>query len=298
LKILLTGKSGQVGSELALRLPTLGEVVALDRGEMDLSNAEQVRAAVQRIKPDVIVNPAAYTAVDKAESEPELAMRVNADAPRIMAQEAQRLGALMIHYSTDYVFDGDKEGYYTEEDQPNPRSVYGASKLQGERAVAEECSAYWIFRTSWVYGAHGGNFLKTILRLAKERENLKVVADQTGAPTWARSIAEATVAALRFRLEAENVLPPPAGIYHLCAGGATTWHGYASHVVSLAAKYEEQLKLKPQAIDAIKTEAYPLPAPRPKNSRLDTKKIQDAFGIKLPEWQGGVEACIAEIYAR
>jgi dTDP-4-dehydrorhamnose reductase len=298
LRILLTGKSGQVGSELARCLPALGEVVALERSEMDLSNAEHVRSAVQRIRPDVIVNPAAYTAVDKAESEPELAMRVNADAPRILAQEAQRLGALMIHYSTDYVFDGDKEGHYTEVDRPNPRSVYGTSKLQGERAVAEACNTYWIFRTSWVYGAHGGNFLKTILRLAKERDSLRVVADQTGAPTWARTIAEATVAALRCRLESKDVPPPPAGIYHLCAGGATTWHGYASHVVSLAARYDEQMKLKPEAIDAITTEAYPLPAPRPKNSRLDTKKIQDTFRIKLPEWQDGVGACVAEIYAR
>ncbi|WP_211460706.1 dTDP-4-dehydrorhamnose reductase [Collimonas silvisoli] len=298
MKILVTGKSGQVGYELERSLQGLGEIVALDRNQMDLSNLDQVRDVIRAVKPDLIINPAAYTAVDKAESEPELAMRINGEAPGVMAEEAQRLGAAMIHYSTDYVFDGTKSSAYTEEDRPNPQSVYGRTKLEGEKAVAQACPAHWIFRTSWVYGVHGGNFLKTILRLAKERENIRIVADQAGAPTWARTISRTTAAALRSSVPVADHILATAGIYNLCASGDTTWHGYAQHVVAQAQLQGLSLKLTSEAIEAISTEAYPLPAPRPRNSRLATHKLQNAFQLSLPDWQVDMDSCLSELIAR
>lgn len=293
MKILLTGKNGQVGSELERCLQGLGEIISLDRTQMDLADLSQVRQVIRLAKPDIIINPAAYTAVDKAESEIDLAMRINAEAPAVMAEEAQKLGAAMIHYSTDYVFDGRKSGSYTESDETNPQSVYGRSKLEGEKAVAQLCKAHWIFRTSWVFGVHGGNFLKTILRLAQERDSLRIVADQTGAPTWARTIAKTTAAALQSG-STDHILAT-AGIYNLCAGGDTTWHGYAKHVVTQARLQGMSLKLVPESIEPIATEAYPVPAPRPRNSRLSTKKLQSTFNLTLPDWRSDLDICLNEL---
>lgn len=295
MKILLTGKTGQVGFELERSLKGLGEIIAVDRNQMDLSDLDQVRGVIRSVKPDLIINPAAYTAVDKAESEPELAMRINGLAPGVMAEEAQKLGAAMIHYSTDYVFDGTKKSPYTEEDTPNPQSVYGRTKREGEIAVAKACEAHWILRTSWVYGVHGGNFLKTILRLAQERETIRIVADQTGAPTWARTIARLTTAALGNQNAAVKHIAATAGIYNLCAGGETTWHGYARHVVKQAGIQGLALKLSVDAIEPIPTEAYPLAAARPHSSRLNVNKFQTIFEHELPDWHSDLNICIREL---
>lgn len=295
MKILLTGKTGQVGFELERSLKGLGEIIAVDRNQMDLSDLDQVRDVIRSVKPDLIINPAAYTAVDKAESEPELAMRINGLAPGVMAEEAQKLGAAMIHYSTDYVFDGTKKSPYTEEDAPNPQSVYGRTKREGEIAVAEACEAHWILRTSWVYGVHGGNFLKTILRLAQERETIRIVADQIGAPTWARTIARVTTAALESQEAVFKHIAATAGIYNLCAGGETTWHGYARHVVTQAGIQGLALKLSVDAIAPIPTTAYPLPAPRPANSRLTTEKLQTMAQLKLTDWSADLDICLSEL---
>jgi dTDP-4-dehydrorhamnose reductase len=201
----------------------------------------------------------------------------------------------MIHYSTDYVFDGSKSSAYTEEDKPNPQSVYGRSKREGEKAVAQACQAHWIFRTSWVYGVHGANFLKTILRLAEERDHIRIVADQTGAPTWARTIARTTTAALQSQGPALDRIFATTGIYNLCADGETTWHGYARHVVIQARLQGLALKLSPEAIEPIPTEAYPLPAPRPRNSRLDANKLQQTFQLALPDWRADLDLCLSEL---
>ncbi|MEB0013416.1 dTDP-4-dehydrorhamnose reductase [Glaciimonas sp. Gout2] len=295
MKILVTGKNGQVGYELERSLKGLGEIIAVDRSQMDLSNLDQVRDVIRTVKPNLIINAAAYTAVDKAESEPELAMRINGEAPGVMAEEAQKLGAAMIHYSTDYVFDGTKKSPYTEEDITNPQSVYGRTKREGEIAVAKACEAHWIMRTSWVYGVHGGNFLKTILRLAQEREAIRIVADQTGAPTWARTIARVTTAALETQESTWNHILASAGIYNLCASGETTWHGYAKRVVTLAGLNGLALMLSLDAIEPIPTEAYPLPAPRPGNSRLATDKLQNTFKLGLPDWHTDLDICLSEL---
>lgn len=285
-RILVTGKNGQVGFELQRSLSVLGEVIAVGRDECDLAQPEAVRTLIQKVQPDMIVNPAAYTAVDKAESESYQAQMVNATAVAAMAEEAAKLGALLIHYSTDYVFDGCKTGAYSEDDPSNPKSMYGMTKLAGEKAIAAVHSKHVILRTSWVFGAHGANFLKTVLRLARERDALKIVADQYGAPTSAALIADIT-AQIVARYIAQKGADFPYGVYHLASQGETTWHGYANYVVDAARSRGQTFKVK--EIAPIATSEYPLPAPRPANSRLSTKKLEQTFGIVLPTWQSQVE---------
>lgn len=290
-KILITGKNGQVGFELQRSLSVLGDVVAMGREECDLSNPESIRDIVRNICPDIIVNPAAYTAVDTAETDPDAAQAINATAAGILAEEAAKLGALIVHYSTDYVFDGRKEGHYVEADTPNPQSVYGQTKLAGELAVAAANPMHLIFRTSWVFGAYGGNFLKTILRLARERDALKIIADQYGAPTSAALLADATAQIVAQYLHCKNKAGFPYGLYHLVSQGETTWHGYASYVVESSRRRGQSFKVG--EIAPIPTSEYPLPAPRPANSRLSTEKIRNTFGLQLPTWQAQVEQVLA-----
>jgi len=293
-RILLTGCDGQVGFELQQTLAPLGEVVAVDQAECDLTDAEATRKLVREVQPHIIVNPAAYTAVDKAESEPELAMAVNAWAPGILGEEAARLDAWVVHYSTDYVFDGSKETPYDESDAPNPQSVYGRSKLAGEHALLASGAQCLILRTSWVVGAHGGNFAKTILRLAAERDSLNVVADQFGAPTSAPLLAEITTKLIR-KAETRGRADFPFGLYHLAPAGEPTWHQYAVYVVEKALAAGKTLKLRPERIRAIATADYPLPAKRPANSRLNTAKLRQAFQCDLPDWKTGLDPVLAQI---
>lgn len=295
MKILLLGKNGQVGWELQRSLAPLGDLVALDRTGADglcgdLADLEGIAATVRRVAPDVIVNAAAYTAVDRAESEPELAMRINAQAPGVLAEEARKLGAWLVHYSTDYVFDGSGNRPWRETDTTGPLSVYGRSKLEGEQAVAV-CPKHLIFRTSWVYAARGANFAKTMLRLAGKRDQMRVIDDQKGAPTGAELLADVTAHALR----AAQGRPELAGVYHLAAAGETSWYEYARFVIEYARSAGQPIRVSPEAIEAIPTSAYPTPAKRPLNSRLDTHKLQAAFGLVLPEWQAGVEHMLTEI---
>ena len=295
MKILLLGKGGQVGWELQRSLAPLGEVVALDFDSTDglcgdFGNSEGLAATVRRVAPDVIVNAAAYTAVDRAESEPVVARQINALAPGVLADEAQKLGAWLVHYSTDYVFDGSGSAPRRESDPTGPLSVYGRTKLEGELAVAR-CERHLIFRTSWVYAARGANFAKTMLRLALEREQLKVIDDQLGAPTGAELLADVTALALRT----VQRRPELAGTYHLVAGGETSWHGYAQLVIEQARRAGLPIRVSPDAIEAIPTSAYPTPAQRPYNSRLDTSKLQTAFGLHLPDWRSGVERVLTEM---
>jgi dTDP-4-dehydrorhamnose reductase len=295
LKILLLGKNGQVGWELQRSLAPLGEVLALDRHSTpycgDLSQPERLAQTVLDWRPDVIVNAAAHTAVDKAESEPELARCLNATAPAALAQAAAQIGALLVHYSTDYVFNGQGDQPWQEGDATGPLSVYGQTKREGEQAIVASGCAHLIFRTSWVYAARGGNFAKTMLRLAAERERLTVIDDQFGAPTGADLIADVTAHAIRASLQQ----PALGGTYHLVAGGQTTWHGYASHVIAQARLLQSSLALKVSEIAPVPTSAFPTPAQRPLNSRLATHKLQDAFGLVLPPWQQGVNRMLAEI---
>lgn len=298
-KILLFGKSGQVGWELQRSLAPLGELVAVDTGHTglcgDFTNPAGLADTVRRVKPTIIVNAAAHTAVDKAESEPELARTINAQAPSILAQEAQRLGAWMVHYSTDYVFDGSGSHAWLESDTPSPLSVYGQTKWEGELAVAQHCRNHLIFRTSWVYAARGGNFAKTMLRLARERDSLSVIDDQVGAPTGADLLADITALALRQVLCRVHPQPDLAGLYHLVASGCTSWHGYCAFVVEQARQAGAPLKISADAINKIATKSYHTPAKRPLNSRLDTSKLQAAFNLYLPPWQHGVTRMLAEI---
>lgn len=294
MKVLLFGKGGQVGWELQRSLAPLGELVALDFDSTELhgdfSRPEALAATVEAVRPDVIVNAAAHTAVDKAESEPDFARALNATAPGVVAQAAQKLGALMVHYSTDYVFDGSGDTPWREDDATGPLSVYGATKLEGEQLVAGHCERHLTFRTSWVYAARGGNFAKTMLRLAKERERLTVIDDQWGAPTGAELLADVTALAIRETLRD----PTKSGLYHLVAGGTTTWNGYARFVVEEALRRGVELKTTPGAVEAVPTSAFPTPARRPHNSRLDTSRIRSTFGIELPHWQAGVARMLAE----
>lgn len=294
MKILLFGKGGQVGWELQRSLAPLGQVIALDFDSTDwcgdFTNLNGLAETVRRIAPDIIVNAAAHTAVDKAESEPELTRTINALAPGVLADEAQKLGAWLVHYSTDYVFDGSGCKSWKETDATGPLSVYGQTKLEGEHAVAR-CARHLLFRTSWVYAARGANFAKTILRLAKERDQLKVIDDQIGAPTGAELLADVTALALR----SVQTQPELAGLYHLAASGETSWHGYAKFVIEQARCAGQTIRVKPEAIEVIPGSAYPLPAQRPQNSRLDTRKLQAAFGLSLPPWQAGVERMLVEI---
>ncbi len=294
MKILLLGKNGQVGFELQRALAPLGEVCAVDYAECDLADAAAISALVQSVKPNVIVNPAAYTAVDRAESEPELAHAVNAVAPGVLGTEAAKRGAWVVHYSTDYVFDGAKQGVYTEEDLTNPLGVYGRTKRDGEVALTESGARHLIFRTSWVVGAHGGNFAKTILRLARDREHLNVVADQYGAPTSAALLADVTAQLVR-QGQREGGGTFPFGLYHLAAHGETNWYDYARFVVSEALAAGRPLKLTPDAIRAIPSSEFPTAATRPANSRLDTGKLRRTFGLELPDWQSGVRHILQQI---
>lgn len=291
-KILLLGPNGQVGWELRRALAPLGRVIALGREHDglcgDLTHPGELAGSVRMLRPDIIVNAAAHTAVDKAESEPALAELLNARAPATLAQLAAELGATLVHYSTDYVFDGSGEQPRDETAPTGPLSVYGRSKLAGEEAIQASGCRHLIFRTSWVYAARGGNFAKTMLRLAGEREQLRVIADQIGAPTGAELIADVTAHALRALAQR----PELAGLYHLAADGQTSWHGYAEHVIAWARRHGQDLKV--QTVEAIPTSAYPTPAQRPLNSRLDTTRLRETFGLHLPPWQSGVERMLTE----
>lgn len=294
MKILLTGCNGQVGWELRRTLAPLGEIIAPDRHALDLSRVDSIRAIIREVKPALIVNPAAHTAVDKAESEAELAMSVNGIAPGIMAEEAKKLGAAIIHYSTDYVFDGSKGTPYTEEDTPCPLNVYGRTKLAGEQAVQAAGAPHLILRTSWVYGARGKNFLLTLLRLAREREELKIVADQFGAPTWSRMIAEATaqMVAQCFSPHADaSFLERHSGLYHLTAAGQTSWHGFASAILEMAGSGRE--RSLPRVLPIPATD-YPLPAHRPPYSVMSGAKLMATFGIAMPSWDESLRLCLDE----
>ncbi len=297
MKILLLGKNGQVGWELQRSLAPLGEVLALDRHSThycgDLSQPEQLAQTVLAYKPDFIVNAAAHTAVDKAESEPDLARCLNALAPAALAKAAAQVGAWLVHYSTDYVFEGSGSQARQEGEGVGPLNVYGQTKHEGEQAIVASGCKYLIFRTSWVYAARGGNFAKTMLRLAQEREKLTVIDDQHGAPTGAELIADVTAHALRRVLNTQN--PSFSGVYHLVASGETTWHGYASHVIEQAKRISPELAWKVTEVAPVPTAAFPTPAARPLNSRLCTHKLQQAFGLVLPPWQQGVDRMLAEI---
>lgn len=299
MKILLLGKNGQVGWELQRSLASLGTVVALDRQSSshlngDLNDLEALAATVRTLKPDVIVNAAAYTAVDMAESEEALAARINPEAPGVLAREAAAIGAWLIHYSTDYVFDGSGETPWTEEAPTSPLSAYGRTKRDGETAIAKSGARAVVLRTSWVYAARGHNFAKTMLRLAKVRDSLSVVADQFGAPTGAELIADVTAYIIRqiFSLADSN---HRAGTYHLTAAGETSWHGFAQLVLGYASSRGCALKLAADQVRAISTEDYPATALRPRNSRLDLAKIEKVFNLKMPPWQQGVQRMLDEI---
>lgn len=299
MKLLLLGRNGQVGWELQRSLAPLGELIALDRqGDAggqglcgDLSRLDELARTVRALRPDVIVNAAAHTAVDKAESEPDQARLLNALAPQVLAREAAQTGALLVHYSTDYVFDGSGSAARTEIEATAPLSVYGSSKLEGEQLIQASGCRHLIFRTSWVYAARGGNFAKTMLRLAQEREALSVIDDQWGAPTGADLIADVTAHAIR-QLQRQ---PGDQGLYHLVAGGETTWHAYASHVIARARELAPDRPWKVQRIAAVPTSAFPTPAQRPHNSRLNTDRLQQTFGLRLPHWQAGVDRMLQEI---
>lgn len=293
MKILLTGKNGQLGFELQRALAPLGDVVAVDHTDCDLADAAAINALLERTAPDLIVNPAAYTAVDRAESEPELARAINAEAPAILGAWAAKRNAPVIHYSTDYVFDGNKPGAHVERDDTNPQGVYGLTKRDGETALAAAHPRHLILRTSWVVGAHGGNFAKTMLRLAAERNELKVVADQWGAPTSAALIADCTAHLVsRWQQEPNGY---PWGLYHLVARGETNWCDYARFVVGRAIAAGKPLKAGPEQIRAITTAEYPTPARRPANSRLDTTRFRQTFGLNLPDWRQGVGHILEQI---
>ena len=294
MNILLFGKGGQVGWELQRSLAVLGNVTALDHDSTDhcgdFANPEGIAATVRALRPDVIVNAAAHTAVDKAESEPELARLLNATTPGVLAREAAALGAWLVHYSTDYVFDGSGERPWVEDDAPAPLSVYGATKLEGEQLIRQAGCQHLILRTSWVYAARGGNFAKTMLRLAQERERLTVIDDQWGAPTSAELLADVTAHALRQLLKR----PEDGGLYHCVAAGETTWHSYAKYVLEHARQAQAAIKIKATEVAPVPTSAFPTPARRPHNSRLNTTRLQTTFGLTLPHWQQGVARMLTE----
>lgn len=295
MKILLFGKNGQLGWELQRSLAPLGELVALGSRASplpaDFMDSERLAQTVRQVRPDVIVNAAAYTAVDRAETEREVAHGVNAKAPGVLAQEAQALGAWMVHFSTDYVFDGSGTTPWREGDPTSPLSIYGATKLEGEQRVMQACSRHLVLRTSWVYAARGSNFARTMLRLAQERDHLSVVDDQFGAPTGAQLLADVTAHALRAALD----LPARAGLYHVAAAGQTTWHGYARHVLAFAAAQGMALRATPDRVVAVPSSAFPTPARRPANSRLDTQAFTRTFGLTLPDWRVGLDRTLSEL---
>jgi dTDP-4-dehydrorhamnose reductase len=298
-RILLTGATGQVGGELLETLKSLGDVVAPERATMDLADSDSIRETIRTTRPRWIVNSSAYTAVDRAESEPDLAYAVNAEAVKIIGEEAYTLGAGVIHFSTDYVFDGSGNAPYVETDAVGPVSVYGASKLAGEKALAESGAGHMIFRTSWVYGAKGKNFLLTILKLARERETLKIVADQHGAPTWSRDLARmiaqviknCEVAAQKRGLR--DVLLDASGTYHAAGSGETTWFGFAAEAVQLQREREPGVRFA--AVEAIQTSQYPTPAKRPSNSRLNCSKLTERFGWTMMDWRESLCEVLSEL---
>ncbi len=295
MKLLLLGKNGQVGWELQRSLAPLGELVALDFDSpgplmADFSQPEKLAATIRAVAPDIIVNAAAHTAVDKAESEPELARAINATGPAVLAREAAACGAWLVHYSTDYVFDGSGTKPWREDDAKGPLNIYGQTKLEGEVAIRASGCKHLIMRTSWVYAARGANFSKTMLKLAQERERLKVIDDQIGAPTGADLLADVTAHAVRAALGNAAL----SGTYHAVAGGQTSWHGYACHVIDLARKSGMKVKVPAGAIDPVPSTAFPTAARRPANSRMDTTLLRHSFGLALPDWRVGVERMIAE----
>jgi dTDP-4-dehydrorhamnose reductase len=287
MKILVTGRNGQVGGALAELLPQAlpgHEIIAVDRTQLDLANLAQVREVMQAVRPDLVINPAAYTAVDLAESEADTAMLINGEAPGVLAEEAKRLGAGLIHFSTDYVYDGRKQGAWVETDATGPLSVYGRSKLAGELAIAAVGLPHVILRTSWVYGLTGKNFLLTMLRLAQTRDELGIVSDQSGAPTWSRTLADATLAIVN-KAGAPHQMAEVSGVYHCCAGGHTSWFGFAQAI------FAHPAVTRRPALKAIGTADYPTPAVRPGNSVMDTRKFEAAFG-SLPQWHQALDACM------
>ena len=289
MKILLTGKTGQIGEELNNIVGDLGNLITVDKEQLDLSKPNSIEPVILDIKPDIIINPAAYTAVDKAEKEPDLAMTVNAIAPGLLAKAARKVGAGLIHYSTDYVFDGCSEIPYKEEDPPNPLNVYGKTKLAGEKALAEAGIPFLIIRTGWVYSLHGKNFLRTIKKLAEEKDIIQVIDDQIGAPTWARSVALKTHQILKQCLNKkwlETKDPSLSGIFHLTCQGKTSWHGFARKVLNIS-NASQNIKLI-----AIPTSDYPTPATRPSNSLLNNEKIQKVFGLDMPHWEDALKDCM------
>ncbi|TDR31567.1 dTDP-4-dehydrorhamnose reductase [Hydromonas duriensis] len=288
-KILITGVNGQVGFELQRALAPLGSLLPISRSQLDLTDGASIVALLDDLKPDIIVNPAAYTAVDKAEADQETARAVNAVAPDLMAQWVEANGALLVHYSTDYVFDGNQAHAYIEEDDVHPQSVYGLTKQQGEVAIIKATKRHVILRTSWVFGAYGNNFLKTMLRLAAERDALSIVNDQIGSPTSASLIADVTAHIVRDYIAfGEEFIDECTGLFHLTASGESSWHEYAQYVVGLAEHLGVELKVKAKDIKGIPSSAYPTPAKRPMNSRLNTDKIKAVFDLHLPSWQEGV----------
>ena len=284
MRILVLGRHGQVGAALTQSMQGLGELIALDRAQLDLSNPDAIRTALRELQPQMIINAAAYTAVDAAESDEATAFQINAEAPRVIAEESERLGAALIHYSTDYVFDGGKQGAWLEDDATAPLSVYGRSKLAGEQGITDVGGTHLILRTSWVYGLHGKNFLLTMLKLAETRDELAIVDDQIGAPTWAVTIADATAAIIRDAGEPAQ-LAALSGIYHLCAGGYTSWFGFAQAIFSHTS-VQRKPKLRP-----ITTAEYPTPAKRPSNSMLNTDKFRHTFG-DIPAWDDALQTCM------
>ncbi len=284
MRILVLGRHGQVGTALTQSLQGLGELITLDRAQLDLSNPDAIRTVLRELQPQMIINAAAYTAVDAAELDAATAFQINAEAPRVIAEESERLGATLIHYSTDYVFDGGKQGAWMEDDATAPLSVYGRSKLAGEHAITDVGGTHLILRTSWVYGLHSKNFLLTMLKLAETRDELAIVDDQIGAPTWAVTIADATAAIIRDAGEPSQ-LAALSGIYHLCAGGHTSWFGFAQAIFAHAS-VQRQPKLRP-----ITTAEYPTPAKRPSNSMLNTDKFRHTFG-DLPAWDDALQTCM------
>jgi dTDP-4-dehydrorhamnose reductase len=297
MKIVLLGKEGQVGWELQRSLSTLGDLVATEQCDLDFERSDSVREWIRRHQPAVIVNAAAYTAVDQAESEPEKVRRINAEAVGVLAEEASRINAWLVHYSTDYVFDGMKSSPYVENDEARPLSVYGRTKWEGEEALRVWNPKHFIFRTSWVFASRGKNFARTIVRLAKEKEILSVIADQWGAPTGAELLADVTALALYRALSVEQN-ERFSGTYHLVAAGETNWHKYAQYVLTLANQHGVVLKTAPEAVIPILTEAYPVQAQRPRNSRLDVSKVTKTFGIHLPDWRIHVRRCLDELAAQ
>lgn len=294
MKIILFGKNGQVGWELNRLLRPLGQVVALGRDSADFSDPESLREVVKKVKPDVIVNAVAYTSVDKAEDEEDLANRINGIAPGVLAEEALNINALLIHYSTDYVFDGAKDSAYTEQDKANPLNAYGRSKLMGEQLVQRTGCDYLIFRTSWVYSTRGHNFLLTVLNLAEERKELSIVGDQTGSPTWARMIAGVSAICINQSCLEKRDNLFSSGLYNMTSSGVTSWHGFAQSIVEIAGKQRSKPFIV-ERINSISTAEYPTPAKRPMNSRLSSNKLEEKFGLKMPDWSTELDLCIEDV---